>query len=246
MKDDSLEFQQRNAEYIKQMSEDVSLQNLTIEWFQKASEYEYPYHFSWLGRPIIQFPQDIVMMQEIIWEVQPDLIVETGIARGGSLIFYASMLELLGGEREVLGIDIDIRAHNKVAIEQHPMFERIKMIQGSSVDEEIVKQVYKIAEGKQKILVAFDSKHTHEHVLKELELYSPLVTQGSYLVVFDTIVEDMPPEFFSNRPWNKGNNPKTAVYEFLSKNDRFEIDKTINAKLLITGSPDGYLKCIKD
>jgi cephalosporin hydroxylase len=239
-------FEERNREYIKQMATDASLRNLTKEWFARSSKYEYSYHFTWLGRPIIQFPQDIIAMQEIIWKVRPDLIIETGIALGGSLIFYASMLELLDGNGEVLGIDIDIREHNRVEIEKHPMFKRITMIQGSSVDKSVVQEVYEFAKGKNRILVVLDSLHTQEHVLKELQLYSPLVTKGSYLVVFDTIIEDMPEDFCSDRPWSWGNNPKTAVWEFLKTTDRFEIDKQIENKLLITVAPGGYLKCIKD
>ena len=222
-----------------------NLQELTNQWFVESCKYKYSYNFSWMGRPIIQFPQDIMAMQEIIWQVKPDLIVETGIAHGGSLIFYASMLELIG-EGQVLGIDVDIRQHNRVEIEQHPMFKRITMIEGSSIDEEIAKQVYDLAKGKSRILLVLDSNHTHDHVLKELELYSPLVTKDSYLVVFDTVVEDMPEDFFPDRPWGKGNNPKTAVWEFLKTNKRFEVDKDIEAKLLITVAPDGYLKCLED
>jgi cephalosporin hydroxylase len=185
-------------------------------------------------------------MQEIIWEVKPELIVETGIAHGGSLIFHASMLEIIGGNGQVLGIDIDIRQHNRAEIEKHPMFRRIKMIEGSSIDEHVVNEVYDFASGKAPVLLVLDSNHTHEHVLKELALYSPLVTKGSYLVVFDTVVEDMPDEFFGDRPWGRGNNPKTAVKDFLKINDRFVVVKDIEEKLLITVAPDGYLKCIKD
>ena len=227
------------------MNNKDNLQELTNQWFVESCKYKYSYNFSWMGRPIIQFPQDIMAMQEIIWQVKPDLIVETGIAHGGSLIFYASMLELIG-EGQVLGIDVDIRQHNRVEIEQHPMFKRITMIEGSSIDEEIAKQVYDLAKGKTRILLVLDSNHTHDHVLKELELYSPLVTKDSYLVVFDTVVEDMPEDFFPDRPWGKGNNPKTAVWEFLKTNKRFEVDKDIEAKLLITVAPDGYLKCLED
>lgn len=205
----------------------------------------YSYNFSWMGRPIIQYPQDILAMQEIIWSTKPDLIVETGIAHGGSLIFSASMLELIGGGGQVLGIDIDIRQHNRLEIEKHPMFNRINMIEGSSVDEGIVDQVYGFAKEKENILVCLDSMHTHDHVLKELQLYSPLVKKGGYLVVFDTIIEDMPDDFFPDRPWGKGDNPKTAVWEFLKTNDRFEIDKEIENKLLITVAPDGYLRAVK-
>jgi cephalosporin hydroxylase len=187
-------------------------------------------------------------MQEIIWSVKPDLIVETGIAHGGSLIFYASMQELIGGNGRVLGIDIDIREHNRVEIEKHPLAKRISMIQGSSTDEEVVQQVRNFAEGKRskRVLVVLDSNHTHDHVLRELKLYSSLVKQGSYVVVFDTIIEDMPTDFFPDRPWGKGNNPKTAVWEFLKTDDRFLIDKDIENKLLITVAPDGYLRCVKD
>lgn len=243
---DELEFKERNRKYVRKMAADVSLQNLTREWFAKCSKYEYSYHFTWLGRPIIQFPQDIIAMQEIVWKVTPDLIIETGIAHGGSLMLYASMLELLRGDGQVLGIDIDIREYNRVEIEKHPMFERITMMQGSSTDEDIVQQVYDFAKNKKQVLVALDSSHTHNHVLKELQLYSPLVTKDSYLVVFDTVIEDMPEDFFPDRPWGKGNNPKTAVWEFLKTNKRFEIDREIENKLLITVAPDGYLRCIKD
>lgn len=185
-------------------------------------------------------------MQEIIWRVKPDLIIETGIAHGGSLVFYASMLELLGNDGQVVGIDIDIRPHNRVEIEHHPMFKRIVLLQGSSVDDEVAEQVRSLAQGKRSVLVCLDSNHTHAHVLRELELYSSLVTKDSYLVVFDTIIEDMPVGSFTDRPWDKGNNPKTAVWEFLKTNDRFEPDQEIPNKLLITVAPDGYLKCVRE
>ena len=211
----------------------------------ESNKSQYSYNFSWMGRPIIQYPQDMVAMQEIIWNVKPDLIIETGIAHGGSLIYYASLLELVGNG-EVLGIDIDIREHNKKEIEKHPMMKRIKMIQGSSIDEDIVRQVGEIANGKKRIIVCLDSNHTHDHVLKELELYSPFVSLNSYIVVFDTIVEDLPEGYFSQkRPWGISNNPKTAVHEFLRKNDQFDIDRSIDKKLLISVAPEGYLKRIK-
>jgi cephalosporin hydroxylase len=240
------QFNERNQQFIQKMGDDAGLATLTKTWFSASSKYEYSYHFTWMGRPIIQFPQDILAMQEIIWRVKPELIIETGIAHGGSLIFYASMLELLGGEGKILGIDIDIREHNRVEIETHPMFKRITMLEGSSIDEAIAAKVYAEAEGKHSVLVVLDSNHTQAHVRQELELYARLVTKDSYLVVFDTIVEDMPDDFVQDRPWGKGNNPKTAVLEFLKTTDRFAIDKTIQDKLLITVAPDGYLKCIKD
>ncbi len=233
----------RNVEGLRK---DAALQALSNIWIRETGRYKYSYNFTWLGLPIIQFPQDIIAMQEIIWRVKPSIIIETGIAHGGSLIFYASMLELIGGDGQVLGIDIDIREHNRIEIEKHLMLKRLKMIQGSSTDEDIVKKVYDFTKEKTPVLVALDSNHTHEHVLKELNLYSPLVTKGSYLVVFDTVIEDMPGNFFPDRPWGKGNNPKTAVRKFLKTNDRFVVDKEIQNKLLITVAPDGYLKCVKD
>lgn len=235
-----------DPDMISKMAADGDLVTLASQFFVRSCEYKYSYNFSWLGRPIIQFPQDMIAMQEIIWRVKPDLIIETGIAHGGSLIFSASMLELLGGNGQVLGIDIDIRQPNRVELENHPLSKRISMIEGSSIDEAVAQKVREFAAGKSQVLVALDSNHTHDHVLSELKLYSPLVTKDSYLVVFDTVIEDMPSAFFSDRPWSKGNNPKTAVYEFLRTTDRFEIDKEIDSKLLITVAPDGYLKCIKD
>ena len=199
-----------------------------------------------MGRPVIQYPQDMVALQELIWETKPDLIIETGIAHGGSIIFFASMLELLGGDGHVLGIDIDIRAHNRVEIEKHPMFKRISMIEGSSIDPATVSQVEQFAEGKKSVMVILDSHHTHAHVMAELEAYSPLVTKDCYLVVLDTVVEDLPADMFPDRPWKHGDNPKTAVWEFLKTNKRFVIDPVIPQKLLMTSAPDGYLKCVAD
>jgi cephalosporin hydroxylase len=191
-------------------------------------------------------PQDILAMQELIWEVQPDLIIECGVAHGGSLAFYASILEILGGDREVLGIDIEIREHNRRALVKHPLFHRIRLLVGSSLDSEIVRCVSEVARKKKKVMVVLDSNHTHTHVLKELQLYSPLVKKGSYLVVFDTLIEHMPEDTYSDRPWGKGNNPKTAVLEFLESNERFEVDRAFENKLMLTTAPSGYLKCIKD
>lgn len=218
---------------------------------------KYSYNFSWMGRPIVQYPQDILAMQELIWSVRPDLIIETGIAHGGSLIFSASMLALLDisdaasagnlgvppqSQRKVLGIDIDIRPHNRAAIEAHPMASRIQMIQGSSVADEVVSQVHSIAANYSRALVCLDSDHTHEHVLAELEAYAPLTSPGSYCVVFDTVVEDMPKSMFPDRPWGPGDNPRTAVRKYLESHSEFEIDRDIQNKLLITVAPDGFLR----
>lgn len=222
-----------------------ALQKAATDFNTESNRAQYSYNFSWMGRPIIQYPQDMIAMQEIIWQVKPDLVIETGIAHGGSLIYYASLLELIG-KGEVLGIDIDIREHNRKEIEKHPMFKRIKMIEGSSISDEIIEQVKKYAAGKKSILVCLDSNHTHDHVLKELQLYSPFVSLHSYIVAFDTIVEDLPEGYFSQqRPWGLANNPKTAVDEFLKKNSNFSIDTSIDNKLLISVAPKGYLKRVK-
>lgn len=239
-------FEQLKRQNIDALGGDARLHEASLRWIGDVSKHRYSYHFEWLGRPIIQFPQDIIAMQEIIWRVRPELIIETGIAHGGSLIFYASMLELIGENGRVLGIDVDIREHNRIEIEKHPLFKRIDMIQGSSIDKAVIENVFKQAHGKHPILVVLDSLHTHAHVREELEVYSRLVGKDSYLVVLDTIIEDLPEDFFSDRPWGKGNNPRTAVWDFLKTTDRFLVDKDIQNKLLITVAPDGYLKCIKD
>ncbi|MBD9582577.1 MULTISPECIES: cephalosporin hydroxylase family protein [Delftia] len=224
-------------------SNEKDMQDLSREWMHKSIEDRYSYNFSWMGRPIIQYPQDMLAMQEIIWSVKPDLIIETGIAHGGSLIYYASLCELVG-HGEVLGIDIDIRPHNRVEIENHSMFKRIRMIEGSSIDQHIVDQVRELAKDK-RVIVVLDSNHTHAHVLAELRAYALLVSVGGYCVVFDTVVEDLQPGSFPDRPWDVGDNPKTAVQEFLKENDNFEIDRDIESKIRITVAPDGYLRRTK-
>ncbi|MFC5469728.1 cephalosporin hydroxylase family protein [Cohnella suwonensis] len=238
-------FRKEVSSNIANMSNRKELKDISNRWIESTTPFKYTYNFSWMGRPIIQFPQDIIAMQEIIWDIKPDLIVETGVAHGGSIIFYASMLELIG-HGNVIGIDIDIREHNRIEIEKHPMFKRIQLIEGSSTDETLFHEITESAMGAGKVLVVLDSNHTHDHVLRELELYSTLVNSGSYLVVMDTVVDDMPSELHKERPWNRNSNPKTAVQSFLRSNDRFVIDETIHNKLLITVAPDGYLKCTKD
>lgn len=240
-------FKRECEQEILDLGHDHSLKDASKDWMNKANAKKYSYHFEWMGRPIIQYPQDIMAMQELIWQVQPDLIIETGIAHGGSLIFFASMLELnaaCGGpnDAEVLGVDIDIRPHNREAIEAHPMFRRISMIQGSSIAPEIIAQVQARAADKKRILISLDSNHTHDHVLAELQAYAPLTSVGSYCVVFDTVIEDMPAEMFPDRPWGPGDNPKTALRSYLKEHPEFEIDRQINNKLLISVAPDGYLK----
>jgi cephalosporin hydroxylase len=244
MNDPIQEFIKEREERIHRNAVNGALQKAAKDFNTESNRAQYSYNFSWMGRPIIQYPQDMIAMQEIIWLVKPDLIIETGIAHGGSLIYYASLLELIG-KGEVLGIDIDIREHNRKEIEGHPMFKRIEMLQGSSISSEVIDQVKKYAEAKESVLVCLDSNHTHEHVLKELELYSQFVSLNSYIVVFDTIVEDLPEGYFSQqRPWGISNNPKTAMDEFLKANENFQIDTSIDNKLLISVAPKGYLKRI--
>jgi cephalosporin hydroxylase len=242
----ALGFEEECRENATRMADDLEIRQKTLDWICATARYKYTYNFTWLGRPVIQFPQDILALQELIWQVKPELIIETGIAHGGSLIFHASMLELVGGSGRVLGIDIDIRKHNRAEIEKHPMSRRITMLEGSSIATETIEKVRGIARGSSSVMVVLDSNHTHAHVLRELELYSPLVTKGSYLAVMDTILEDMPDDFFPEREWGRGNNPKTAVWEFLKTNYRFEIDREFENRLLITVAPDGYLRCVKD
>ncbi len=244
--DESERFRQEVRGNIEGLMSDSDVQALSRIWVREITRHKYAYNFTWMGRPIIQFPQDMLALQEIVWRVKPDVIVETGIAHGGSLVYSASLLALLGGDRFVVGVDVDIRAHNRREIEAHPMASRIRMIEGSSVDDTVAAAVANQCGGKAGVLVILDSNHTHTHVLRELQLYGPLVTPGSYLIVLDTLIEDMPAEFFAGRTWGKGNNPKTAVHEFLAGTKRFEIDATIPAKLLLTTAPDGYLRCIGD
>ena len=246
------EFKSECENEIVEMGLDSELKRKSIEWMVAASKFKYSYHFEWLGRPVIQFPQDIVALQEIIWRSKPDLIIETGIAHGGSLILNASILALLDlidheagvarkNARKVLGIDIDIREHNLEAILKHPLGNRIQMIQGSSTSAEILSEITPIANSFERVMVILDSNHTHDHVLGELNLYSKRVTSGQYLVVFDTVIENFPDGSFPQREWGIGNNPLTAVQDFLKSNSNFMVDREIENKLLITVAPNGFL-----
>lgn len=242
-------FEKERIDNIAAMAEDTALATKTSEWLNHAQEKKYSYQFDWMGLPIIQYPQDIVAMQELVWMIKPDLIIETGIARGGSAIFYASLLELnamCGGptDAEVVAIDIDIRKPNHDAITAHPMAKRLRMIEGSSIDPDIVKQVKEMAKSRKNILLCLDSNHTHHHVLEELRAYAPLVTTGSYAVVFDTLIEDLQPDAIGDRSWGPGDSPMSAVHEYLKEDNRFKIDTARDTKLQITVAKNGFLKCV--
>lgn len=251
------QFNQERQARVQSYVTDAAFRSLSRDWLEASMQRQYVYNFDWLGRPIIQYPQDMVAMQELVWRVRPDLIIETGIAHGGSLVLSASLLALLDladaieagttmdprvSQRKVLGIDIDIRDHNRAAIEAHPMASRIAMIQGSAIAPEVVQQVHAFAQGYRRVLVCLDSMHTHDHVLGELDAYAPLVAPGSYCVVFDTFVEDMPPRFFADRPWDVGNNPKTAARQWLGDHPEFEVDTDMEQRLQVTVAPHGFLR----
>lgn len=264
-------FQAENSATIAAYAQDQAWQEQSKSWLDLAFRNRYMYHFEWLGRPIIQLPADLMALQEVVWQTKPDLIIEAGIAHGGSLVLNASILALLElsdaqvqqqqldpnrPKRQVLGIDIDIRAHNRAAIEAHPMAPWITMIEGSSIDPAVIRQVHDTARNYERVLVVLDSNHTHDHVLSELEAYAPLTTRDSYCLVFDTIIEELPDEIFSNRPWSKGNSPQTAIADYLtcltgegrSASDGGGLmlapDEELNAKLMLSAAPGGYLKRI--
>lgn len=230
---------------LKKMSKDKSLFKKSIDWMLHADKYKYTYNFEWAGIPIIKFPNDLMVLQEIISKVQPDVIIETGVAHGGSIVFSASMLQLYSKKNAfVIGVDIDIRKHNHDRLKKNKFYKKLKLIEGSSTSPEVIKKIKRLIKGK-KVMVCLDSNHTYEHVKNEIEIYKDLVTKNSYLVVEDTFSEYFPKGYYSNRPWDVGNNPMIALKEFLKTNKNFEIDKKICSKLQITETFDGYLKKIK-
>jgi cephalosporin hydroxylase len=212
MKENPLDQYRKEAiERAASYQNNESLQESWQKFIFEINKAKYAYNFFWLGVPILQAPQDLQALQEIIWESKPDLIIETGIAWGGSLIYSASMLAILEvcgaiENGEVIGIDIDIRSHNKKTILAHPLSKKITMFEGSSIDDKIINKVREFAKNKERVMVCLDSKHTHEHVLAELRAYAPLVNVGCYCMVGDTGVEDLPDGITSDRPWGKGNN----------------------------------------
>lgn len=251
------QFAAERAQHLESYAKDKEFRTLSQTWLEASMRKKYVYNFDWLGRPIIQYPQDMWAVQELIWTIKPDLVIETGIAHGGSLILSASILAMIDyceamekgvslnpreSKRKVIGIDIDIREHNRKAIEAHPLAHHLHLVEGSSVAQETVEKVKALAKGHQKIMVFLDSMHTHDHVLKELEAYAPLVSTGSYCVVFDSFVEDMPADLFPDRPWSPGDNPKTALHEYLKTHKEFVIDKSVEGKLMVSVAADGFLK----
>lgn len=245
---------------VESYSTNTELNQLANEWIRRSMQENYVYNFDWLGRPIIQYPEDIVGIQELVWEMKPDTIIETGVAHGGSLILSASLLALLDlcdsiekgkiynpkkSKRRVIGIDIDIRKHNRELIEQHAMSNYISLIEGSSIDRDVVSRVEELTKSSNSTCVFLDSNHTHDHVLSELRAYSQFVSVDNYCVVFDTFVELMPEQFFPTRPWDVGNNPMTAIRSFIDENTSFVVDEYISEKLQITVAKNGFLKRVK-
>ena len=235
------ERQPRDAASIQAMATDPDASRVTRDWMRFAVRHGYSYNFSWLGVPIVQYPEDIVVIQELLWQSQPDLVIETGIAHGGSLLLSASILRLLGGEREVLGIDVDIRPHARSTLSTHPLASAISTIEGNSVASEVIEAVRQVCARHERVLVILDSNHTADHVAAELSLYGDFVSVGSYLIVMDTFIKDLPPEEFDDRPWDAENSPWTAVQGFLQGNDRFVLAKDVDDRLLATTAPGGYL-----
>jgi cephalosporin hydroxylase len=235
------QFTRERNDDIKRMVQDAEFRKKSLEWMIHADKFRYTYNFTWMGRPIIKYPNDIVVYQELIWDLKPDLIIETGIAHGGSLVLSASLLNLTGKGR-VVGIDIDIREHNRIEIEKHPMNALITMIEGDSTSEEVQKEVESLAEIDGTTVVVLDSNHTHEHVLRELNIYHRFVGKGSYIILPDTFIEFFPRGYYLDRPWDVGNNPYTAMLSFLENHPEFGIDEYYSSKAMITESFSGYLK----
>jgi cephalosporin hydroxylase len=208
----------------------------------KAFEYRYYLNFRWLGRPIVQYPQDIVALQEIVWDTRPTLIVETGVAHGGSLILYASLLQLMNLPGDVVGVEIELRPHNEKAIFEHPLSERIRVVKGSSTDPDVVAQVAEIASRHERVMIVLDSFHSHDHVAAELNAYAPLVTPGNYLIVMGTAVGDLPASLDIQRAWNHERNPKSALDEWLARGQPFDVDRGLTDRLILSDGPGGYLR----
>ncbi len=241
MNDDRQEFLQERSKLIDTMAADPAVSAANLELLTTSDRHGYSYMWDWLGVPIIQMPADIVAMQEIVWRTRPDVIVETGVARGGSAILHSSLLRLLGNDGFVVAVDIDIRPHNREAIESHPLGGNVRLLEGSSVDEDLLSEIQAMLPTDARVMVVLDSDHTHTHVLQELNAYRRFVTAGMYMVVADTFVEELPQQLHRPRGWGLGNNPSTAVDEFLEKTNEFRLDTSVAKKMLMSSSAAGYL-----
>jgi cephalosporin hydroxylase len=215
-------------------------------WLRAGWDTKYVYSFTWHGRPIIQLPDDLVRIQEVVFSVAPDVIIETGVAHGGSLVFYAGLCKIMGRGR-VVGIDVEIRPHNRAAIEAHPLAPYITLIEGSSIDPDVVEQVRAhVGEG-ETVLVTLDSNHTKDHVLAELRAYGPLVTSGSYIVAMDGIMGDLVGAPRAGADWG-WNNPTEAAHAFVAENTDFVLEeppKAFNEGVIeerVTYWPDGFIR----
>lgn len=248
MKDDRKAFERERIIRIREQGKNKELIRRADAFIVSASQAKYTYNFTWFGVPIFQHPEDIIALQEIIFRVKPEVIVDVGTARGGTAIFYASLLKLIGGGR-VISVDIDIRVHNRDTIRRHPLARLVDLVEGSSTDPTTVAKVKRLIRGKKPVLISLDSLHSGTHVAGELALYSKLVTRGSYLVVCDTVLKKLPrstyPKDHATRPWSEKDNPGTAVDKFLRKNKRFIVDTDIDHKLLISCAAGGYLKRVR-
>jgi cephalosporin hydroxylase len=243
--DDRASFEQNKRAHATALGQDQQLFAAATELLTAADKYGYAYLWSWLGVPIIQLPADVMATQEVIWATKPDIIIETGVARGGSVLFMASLLELIG-KGKVIGVDIDIRAHNRDSIERHPMSKRVLLIEGPSTAPSVMAQVRQEIPANAAVMAILDSDHSRAHVLDELRHYGPLVTPGCYLIVADTrlghLDASQTPQKRS-KVWLKGNEPLSALQDYLHETERFEIDPVINGKLILASSPGGYLRC---
>ena len=217
-----------------------ALQYIAYLFMKTSWNCKWTYNFNWFGRPIIQLPEDMLMLQEVIYRVKPDVLIETGVAHGGSGVFYASLFEAMGKGR-VISIDIEIRPHNREALERHPLIKRITLIERSSTDPKTLSEVRELLKPGETVMVVLDSNHTRAHVLRELALYSPLVTPGSYIVATDGNMVDLYDVPRGNPEWVT-DNPKSAVHDFLESHPEFSIDAEPTRLAPLTGSPDGYLK----
>ncbi len=240
---DRNQFNEEKKENIKKAYDNPELHKSALDFITKSDQHNYAYNWTWLDMPIIQMPEDIMLVQEIIWETKPDIIIETGIAWGGSVVLYASILELIG-KGQVLAIDKVLPQHNIDAIMKYNFSSRIKLFEGSSIDESIVNAIRDIIKPTDKVMVLLDSNHTHAHVYEELKIWESFVTSGQYLVISDTIVEEIPEQTHRSRSWGHGDNPMTALNQFLSENNKFTRENDYNHKAICSFTRNGYLKRI--